>query len=92
MKVIKWTEEEDRILVQAVKANPHNKAQAFKEVAKKVNHSFNSCSSRWYRISEYEKKNLSIKEEVTITNCCAKPIKRSLWSKIKHLFVRAFNI
>lgn len=45
-----WTKEEDEILVQAIKANPHNKAKAFKEVAEKVNHNINSCSTRWYRV------------------------------------------
>ena len=35
----RWTKEEDEILVQAIKANPHNKAQAFKIAAEKVNHS-----------------------------------------------------
>ena len=45
----KWTKEEDEILVQAIKANPHNKVQAFREVATKVNHSEKSCSQRWYK-------------------------------------------
>lgn len=47
---IKWTAEEDKILVQTVKANPHNKAQAFREAAEKVNHSEKVCSNRWYQI------------------------------------------
>lgn len=47
---IKWTKEEDEILVQAVKANPHNKTAAFKEAAEKVGHNANSCSTRWYRV------------------------------------------
>lgn len=45
----KWTKEEDEILVQAIKANPHNKAKAFREVAEKVNHSEICCSGRWYK-------------------------------------------
>ena len=45
---VRWTKEEDKILVQAIKANPHNKAKAFKQVAKKVNHNEKSCSKRWY--------------------------------------------
>lgn len=43
---MKWTDEEDAILVQAVKANPHNKAQAFREIAEKTGHTVTSCSSR----------------------------------------------
>ena len=45
----KWTEEEDKILVQAIKANPHNKAQAFRTAASQVNHSVKCCSNRWYQ-------------------------------------------
>lgn len=46
----KWTKEEDEILVQAIKANPHNKAKAFREAAEKVNHSEKCCSGRWYKV------------------------------------------
>ena len=54
----RWTREEDEILVQAIKANPHNKAQAFKIAAEKVNHSEASCASRWYaRLSNPTNKN-----------------------------------
>lgn len=44
----KWTKEEDKILVQAVKANLHNKSKAFRAASKKVNHNEVSCSCRWY--------------------------------------------
>lgn len=46
----KWTIEEDEILVQAIKANPHNKLQAFREAAEKVNHNYRCCSNRWYHV------------------------------------------
>lgn len=46
----KWTDEEDKILVQAIKANPHNKQQVFREIAEKTGHTVTSCSSRWYTI------------------------------------------
>lgn len=45
----KWTPEEDEILVQAIKANPHNKAKAFREVSKKIGRSDKCCSNRWYQ-------------------------------------------
>lgn len=32
----RWTKEEEEILVQAVKANPHNLSKAFREVAEKL--------------------------------------------------------
>lgn len=45
----RWTKEEDKILVKAVKANPHNKAQAFRYAATKLeNRDAKSCSNRWY--------------------------------------------
>lgn len=54
----KWTAEEDEILVQAIKANPNNKAQAFRVAATKVNHTEKCCSNRWYKVlSNPEHKN-----------------------------------
>lgn len=44
----RWTNEEDEILVQAVKANPHNKAQAFREASNKLGRNPKCCSNRWY--------------------------------------------
>ena len=54
----RWTAEEDKILVQAIKANPQNKEEAFRKVAKKTNRSSASCSQRWYSIlsNPYHKK------------------------------------
>ncbi len=50
MKRRRWTEEEDKILVQAIKANPHNKQYAFRIVSERINHSPKSCSIRWYKV------------------------------------------
>lgn len=50
-KRIKWTAEEDEILVQAIKANPHNRQEAFKQaVAKLETRDVKSCANRWYGI------------------------------------------
>lgn len=50
-KWTKWTEEEDKILVQAIKANPHNKQEAFRQAAAKLeNKAVKSCSNRWYTV------------------------------------------
>lgn len=97
----RWTKEEDKILVKAVKANPHNKAKAFREAAKKVNHSAKCCSNRWYNyLSNPESKHyvgcmftlLSAASKldnrtVNREGVHATPTKtpKGLWSKIKKL-------
>lgn len=45
---VKWTAEEDQALVQAIKANPHNKSEAFRQASARINRSFRCCSFRWY--------------------------------------------
>lgn len=44
----KWTKEEEEILVQAVKANPHNLSKAFREVAEKLGKTESAVSKQWY--------------------------------------------
>lgn len=47
----RWTKEEDKILVRAIKANPHNKEKAFRKAATKLkNRDAKSCSNRWYKM------------------------------------------
>lgn len=49
-KRTKWTVEEDEILVQAINANPHNKAKKpSREVSEKIGRSAKCCSNRWYQ-------------------------------------------
>lgn len=85
---IKWTKEEDNILVQALRANPHNKTKAFKEASLILKRSFSCCQSRWYKALNNPEskvyighKGLYSKPEILTS---AK--KRSLWDKIKALF------
>lgn len=40
---IKWTDEENKILVQAIAANPHNLSEAIKEASKKLNRTYKAC-------------------------------------------------
>lgn len=50
-KITKWTEEEDKILVQAIKANPHNKAKAIRKVLHKLNNRTElAAATRWYTV------------------------------------------
>ena len=97
----KWTEEEDEILVQAIKANPHNKAEAFREVASKIDRSEAAISYRWYQsLSNPESKHYvgcmftmvgisSRLDNRTVNrdgvNITPVKTKRGLWSKIKTL-------
>lgn len=44
----RWTKEEEEILVQAVKANPHNLSKAFREVAEKLGRTETAVNIQWY--------------------------------------------
>lgn len=46
----RWTKEEEDILVQAIKANPHNLQQCFREVSAKIDRTVGSCSIHWYTV------------------------------------------
>lgn len=97
----KWTKEEDEILVQAIKANPHNKAKAFREVAEKVNHSEKCCSGRWYKILSNPKHKKYVGCMFTMIGITSKldnrtvnrdkvhitptKTKKGLWAKVKAL-------
>lgn len=54
----RWTAEEDEILVQAIKANPNNKREAFRIASQEVEHNEKSCAARWYKVlsNPYHKK------------------------------------
>lgn len=57
-KYKRWTKLEDEILVRALKANPHNKHEAFRQAALKLEDRDEiSCSNRWYGClsNEYSK-------------------------------------
>lgn len=100
-KRTEWTKEEDEILVQAIIANPHNKAQVFREVSSKINRSANSCGLRWYtKLSNPESKYYvgclftmigvtSRLDNRTVNkekaNITPKKNKRGIWTKIKAL-------
>lgn len=97
----KWTDEEDKILVQAIKANPHNKQQVFREIAEKTGHTVTSCSSRWYTILSNPKSDkyvgciftmVGVKSNLNNRTICTEDThiapaknKAGLWTKIKAL-------
>lgn len=97
----RWTKEEDKILVQAIKANPHNKAEAFRSVSKKLDRTEGAISYRWYNyLSNPESKyyigcmftmigHSTRMNNRTISNkhthINPTPIKKGIWGKIKKL-------
>ena len=44
----RWTEEEDKILVQLIKEYPHNKSKAFFMASQRLDRHEKGCSKRWY--------------------------------------------
>lgn len=97
----KWTAEEDEILVQAIKANPHNKQEAFRKASEEIGRSAKCCSNRWYQaLSNPEHKAYvgcmftmigmaSRLDNRTINrdnvHITPKKTKKSLWAKVKAL-------
>lgn len=102
VKRVKWTKEEDEILVQAIKANPHNKQEAFRKASEEIGRSAKCCSNRWYQaLSNPEHKayvgcivtmisRASNLDNRTInrdyTHITSKKTKKNLWAKVKALF------
>lgn len=80
--VRRWTNEEEEILVQAIKANPHNIADAFKHASIKLEgRTVCACRLHWYKI--IAPSNNPTKIEGTAANSLAKPKETNLWMKIK---------
>lgn len=86
----KWTKEEDEILVQAIEANPHNKAKAFREAAEKVNHSEKCCSSRWYKVLSNKRITMESRN-ITLTLEKAKEWYNSGSAELKEVALQAFT-
>lgn len=47
-KGVKWTDEENKILVQAIAANPHNLSEAIRKASKNLNRTTKACKQHWY--------------------------------------------
>ena len=95
-KGVKWTDEENKILVQAIAANPHNLSEAIREASKNLNRTYKACKQHWY-LALSPKNNptkvgisfISIGSESIYKNrknsgtSILKPEKSTLWSRIK---------
>lgn len=95
-KGVKWTDEENKILVQAIAANPHNLSDAIKEASKNLNRTTKACSIHWYSV--LSPKNNPTKVGISFVSvgsnsvyknrknsgiAISKPEKSTLWSRIK---------
>ena len=95
-KGVKWTDEENKILVQAIAANPHNLSEAIREASKNLNRTYKACKQHWY-LALSPKNNptkvgisfISIgsesiyKNRKNSGNALSEPEKNTLWSRIK---------
>lgn len=98
--IIRWTAEEEEILVQAVKANPQNLSQAFRNASEQLPfRTYASVALRWYRrLNNPESPHYigtcfvllssnkkSINSKVDNTQTKTTKNKISIWKKIKKL-------
>ena len=95
----KWTDEEDKILVQVITANPHDIKEACKYAATKLKgRTSNACYRHWYQViapaNNTTKLGVSFlavgpktiyKNRKNSGNSTAQPEKNTLWTKIKKL-------
>lgn len=44
----KWTDDEDKVIISKVKANPNNLSKAFREASSEIGRSVGSIIQRWY--------------------------------------------
>lgn len=48
--VRKWTNEEDKVLVQLIEENPHNLSKCFLAASVSLNRTPSACTFRWYGV------------------------------------------
>ena len=94
----KWTKEEEKILVQAIQANPHNISEALRTASAIINRSFNACQFHWYAVLSPKNKpnkigisfvsigpNTIYKNRKNSGTSTVQPEKSTIWSRIKKL-------
>lgn len=93
----RWTKEEDRLLVQAITANPANIKEALMQVSKTLDRTFYACHSRWYCVLSITQnstkastlfmtvgsKTVYKNRKNSSSNSITKPVKSNLWNTIK---------
>ena len=94
----KWTKEEEKILVQAIQANPHNISEALRTASNTINRSFQACQFHWYAVLSPKNKpnkigisfvsigpNTIYKNRKNSGTSTVQPEKSTIWSRIKKL-------
>lgn len=92
----RWTKEEEEILVQAIKANPHNIKEAFRYASAKLGRTEDACRVRWYQAIAPANNPIKLgisfigvgsktvyKNRKNSGNAYTKPEKSNLWMMIK---------
>ena len=97
----RWTKEEEEILVQAVKANPHNLEEAFRKVAKEIGRTQNAVHHKWYiKMKHNSRCFITISSEKQMINGknytnrnSSSPVDtiKTLWEKLKNLINHGKN-
>lgn len=97
----RWTKEEEEILVQAVKANPHNLEEAFRNVAKKIDRTTEAVHQKWYKKMKHtsrcfitisaEKQMVNGKNHTNRSNSSPVATIKTLWEKLKNLINHGKN-
>lgn len=95
-KGVKWTDEENKILVQAIAANPHNLSEAIREASRNLNRTYKACKQHWYLALSPKNNptkvgisfvsvgsNSVYKNRKNSGTAILKPEKSTLWSRIK---------
>ena len=89
----RWIQEEEQVLIHAVKQNPHNLNEAFKKASNELGRSKTACALRWY-LTISPKSNpakngiifMSISDSFVLQNRkCSKiiiPEKITIWKKL----------
>lgn len=89
----RWSDEEDRVLINQVGRSPQNLQKAFEATAEILGRTVGACEIRWYKF--LKKREDSIAFTLIGANKASKnskvggtttKVNKSLWAKIKALF------
>lgn len=89
----RWTQQEERVLLNQVSRSPQNLQKAFEVAAEILGRTRAACEFRWYYILKHRENSVAftlVSNKIATKNSkvggVTKKIKKSLWDKIKELF------